>query len=1174
MSSRVRSSRLLAGQDPTSGDLLGRQLPEASVAGFDLTFKAPKSVSILYGIAGERVADELAVGHEAAVEEALGYLEREACRGRRGKNGVVEVDGRGFIGAAFRHRTSRAGDPLLHTHVVVANRVQGPDDRWTAPDARYLYRHAKTAGFLYQAALRAELTDRLGLEWSEVDKGTAEVTGFSREVVEHFSRRRAEIVAELEQRGQRSLQAAQTAALATRQGKDYGVPIGRLREQWRARAAEQGIDRAALDRILTPRERGPQAPWDIDLRELTRHASTFTRRDVLQALAAAHRDGAPADVIEAEADRVLRGPEIVPAITAAGEHAYTTSELVALERELLDRGQESAFPRAGRADEHLVEEAIARRELTGEQADLVRAITASDRLVTVVRAPAGAGKTYALDAAREAWVRSGTDVTGCALSARAAAELRDQAAINTTTIARLRLAVEHGHQLEWGGVLVVDEAGMVGTRDLAALAEHVDARQGRLVLVGDDRQLPEIEAGGAFRGLAERAGAHELTSVQRQRDQEDREALDALRRGDTRSWAERYGERGDLVTAPTAPALRERLVADWWQSREAGDAAVMLAYRRRDVADLNERARTRMRSAGRFAGDDVQHGERSYAVGDEVRLARNDRALQVINGDRGMVREVAAGHLDVRLGDGRDVRLPGDYAAEHLDHAYASTAHRAQGASVDRAFVLGSDEQYREWGYTAMTRHRERTRFYLTAPAPYLNREASTTLSHEELVDAAARVFAGSRRQELALEAIERHPNASRLLEKIQVRERSVAEAHALANELEAEREAVSRLRRGARRELGERAASARERAHGMDREVAKLAGALRHRRRQPAAAGPPARPRPDPAGAHAPTRARDRSRTGPRDVSRCPRNTANGRASGPFARHCGIATSSTCETAARAGYRFGMTQPTRLTAADRRRFAPIIAARVDELEAGVRDTSTVDELEDLACQASVRFQGAHVPGGAVEMLVDELTHRATPEAATMLAAFAQLGAADVALAGRQALERLGLPDAALDPRVSQLGLLRATEVRRTDLLRAQTWTLALQRSWSARGLDRPARRRARRSRPAARAGTAVRSAQLARRARRRARRRPRRRARRDDDRRSRLGAGDGGGAKPRDRLRRSARAGHRAPADRAGAGSRRRCARRAARRARGRDALGRSGGRGRVRPRRRAHPR
>ncbi len=178
-----------------------------------------------------------------------------------------------------------------------------------------------------------------------------------------------------------------------------------------------------------------------------------------------------------------------------------------------------------------------------------------------------------------------------------------------------------------------------------------------------------------------------------------------------------------------------------------------------------------------------------------------------------------------------------------------------------------------------------------------------------------------------------------------------------------------------------------------------------------------------------------------------CPRNTGDGGTFGPFARHCGIATSSTCKTVAHAGYRFGMTQPTRLTAADRRRFAPIIAARVDELEAGVRDTLTVDELEDLACQASVRFQGAHVPGGVVEMLVGELTHRATPEAATMLAAFARLCAADVALAGRQALERLGLPDGALDPRVSQLGLLRATEVRRTDLLRAQTWTLALQRS-------------------------------------------------------------------------------------------------------------------------------
>src|SRR4051794_5667736 len=328
--------QLLAGEDPATGVLLGRRITEGRVAGFDVTFKAPKSVGILFGIGDPEIAGVLRECHEAAVADAIGYLEREACQARRGKDGLVQVRGRGFVAAAFGHRTSRAGDPLLHTHVVVANRVQGPDGRWTALDARPLFRHGKTAGFVYQARLRQEVSERLGLEWGEVRKGAADLAGFSRELVEHFSQRRAEIVEELAQRGESSLLAAQTAALATRKGKDYGVPMERLREEWRARAAEHGLDRDRYDELVA-RPRRERAPRDeIDLHELTRSASTFTRRDVLQAVAALHRDGAAAAVLEAEVEAILAGRDVVRIEAGADETRYTTVEQVRLERELVD----------------------------------------------------------------------------------------------------------------------------------------------------------------------------------------------------------------------------------------------------------------------------------------------------------------------------------------------------------------------------------------------------------------------------------------------------------------------------------------------------------------------------------------------------------------------------------------------------------------------------------------------------------------------------------------------------------------------------------------------------------------------------------------------------------------------------------------------------------------------
>lgn len=223
-------SRLLDGRDPRSGAQLRWPLASGAVAGFDLTFRAPKSVSVLFGIAEPEVAREIADAHEAAVRDALGYLERDACLARRGRAGALQVDGRGFVAASFRHRSSRAGDPLLHTHVVVANGTQGPDERWTALDGRALYRHAKTAGYLYQSALREQLTDRLGLDWRPVENGAADVRGVPRRVVEHFSRRRAEILEHMRARGEHSARAAQVATLETLRRKDYDVPMDRLRE--------------------------------------------------------------------------------------------------------------------------------------------------------------------------------------------------------------------------------------------------------------------------------------------------------------------------------------------------------------------------------------------------------------------------------------------------------------------------------------------------------------------------------------------------------------------------------------------------------------------------------------------------------------------------------------------------------------------------------------------------------------------------------------------------------------------------------------------------------------------------------------------------------------------------------------------------------------------------------
>jgi Ti-type conjugative transfer relaxase TraA len=730
-------SALLAGNSPTTGEPLGRT-SHRSVHGFDLTFRAPKSVSLLYGIGDPSVSAAAREAHDDAVREALGYLEREACWTRRGTGGTEHLRGDGFVAAAFRHRTSRAGDPTLHTHVVLAN-VTHADGRWSALDSRQLYRHAKTAGYLYQAALRAHLSVSLGVSWEVVHHGTADITGVPRRVIEHFSTRRAEILEYMAERGEHSARAAQIATLQTRAPKLASEPFDRLRADWRARAAEQGFGQHELAELITrcelvPADRLEEARLIVDqaLPELTEQSSTFDRRDVVRAWAERHRTGASVARVEAAADAWLQSSE---AVTVEGEvqahklRRYSTPEMLRIESELLDGARARKRCGAGRAPKPLVDEVLARRpELGEEQASMVRRLTVSGDGVQVVRAAAGTGKTYALDAAREVWQSSGHPVIGCALSARAAVELHDQTGIPSSTLARLQHDLRRGHPLPDGAVVVVDEAGMVGTRALAELAEHARRAQAKLVICGDDRQLPEIDAGGGLRGLAKQLGAIELREVRRQHHEWDRAALRALRQGRLEEWADAYREHGRIVAGNSAADVRARLVDDWHRARTAhpDEDHVMLAHRRADVAELNERARERLRSVGQLGELEIRAGERAFAEGDRVVTTRNDRASETVNGERGVVTEIdqPTDQVTVRFDSGRECTLPSGYVADgHLDHAYAMTAHRAQGATVDRAFVLGSDDLYREWGYTALSRHRQEARFYVN-----LGREAQLAL--------------------------------------------------------------------------------------------------------------------------------------------------------------------------------------------------------------------------------------------------------------------------------------------------------------------------------------------------------------------------------------------------------------------------------------------------------------
>jgi conjugative relaxase-like TrwC/TraI family protein len=726
---------ILAGISPDGEILTAGRVSDANrISGFDLTWSAPKSVSLLYGLSDPVISGTVRAVHEDAVAQALGYLERRAFVVRRGSGGERHIGAHGMVAAAFVHRTSRAGDPQLHTHVLVANVAQGEDGVWSAPDARLLYHHARTAGFLYQAALRAGLGQNLGVRFGPVRRGMAELEGVDNALLRAFSTRRREIELVLDASRSRSARSAEVAALITRTPKeslsDDPVHCRSLRECWLEQARNLGLsgtlmDVGLLDTVIGRERWTPPTPHELEELQhfavgpdgLTAHSSAFERRDVVRALAEGLPRGALTAEVEELADLVLGRPEVValPSIGPGAELRHTTVELLDTERVLLETAQAIGRAERGLASEQALEVTLARFPLLSEeQIAMVKRLTRSGAGVDVVVGQAGTGKTVALAAARVCWETSGLEVLGTTLSARAARILEDGAGIESRTLARLLRGIESGTiELGPAHVLVVDEAGMVGTRDLARLVEASDAADAKVVLVGDPRQLPEIEAGGTLSALLSRVGAIELTVNRRQVERLERLALSALREGRSELALAIYERAGRVRTAPNVKESCERLVESWASDFCQGRDAVMLAVTRQEVATLNELARDELRRSGQLGCDVFVADGSRFAIGDRVICLRNDRHLDVLNGTIGSIERRLGSGLVVSTADGERF-LPASYVEEgHLSHGYAVTVHKSQGLTVDRAFLLAGESLTREAAYVAMSRAREGSELFV-----------------------------------------------------------------------------------------------------------------------------------------------------------------------------------------------------------------------------------------------------------------------------------------------------------------------------------------------------------------------------------------------------------------------------------------------------------------------------
>ena len=735
----------------------------ASVAAWDCTFSPPKSVSLLWAAGDDHVQRQVWAAHTAAVDAGLGYLQEHAAYVRAGRNGVRVLDTTGLVVARMNEWTSRDGDMHLHTHCLLLNRAQTAEDgKWRALDGRAVLSARTGAGALYNRTVEAELTRRLGVGWRDRPDGLRELDGVDDDLIDAFSSRRRAITARVEE-----LAAAyrdkygidppgavlnamgQTAWSTTRQRKHVPDPADAL-EQWEATARSHGRRLAELPARVVGKAQPvgsahePSADIDRLLAALAAGGkATLTRHDLLRAALDVLPPGDDtAEILEARADdlvsTVVRRPELIgvsapdlietPAELRRGDgtsvyeqpdrHRWALRATLDQEAWLLDVAVEDA---GHSLDPATIETAVAEHGLGDDQADAVRQLLGSPRRVGLLVGPAGAGKTRTLRAVVDAWQQAGRPVLGLTVSQAAAQVLSAEAQVRAENTAKWLHETARGRwAMPDGALVLIDEASMVSTRTLVDLVEQARRANGKVLMVGDPAQLAAIHIGGAFDLLAARLGASHLHEIRRFTEPWERDASQLLRRRDPAALAE-YAMRARIHGGRQADV--ETGLFDAWQADaltlDQGDvrrSVLMIVSTNEQAAVLAERARHTLIAQGVVSeGPTTPLRDNVASIGDHIVTRRNDRRLRtsnrgwVVNGDLWTIIEVYDdGAVDAqRHGDGATITLPVDYLTEHCHLGYATTAHRAQGMTVDVCHAAITHSTSHEALYVAATRGRD-----------------------------------------------------------------------------------------------------------------------------------------------------------------------------------------------------------------------------------------------------------------------------------------------------------------------------------------------------------------------------------------------------------------------------------------------------------------------------------
>ena len=730
----------------------GRAFGQHGVHGFDLTFCAPKSVSLVRALrTDDVVVKAIADAHTAALSEAMEYLATHAGYTRihnphTGDKDLVRLPG--LVAIAYQHETSRCGDPHLHTHVIVPNRQARGDGQLVSIDGMSLYHEARAAGVIYQATLRRELHQSMGFEWAAVDPSTgmAELAGVDRDTITAWSRRSSQLrewAAHNLTVIDSPLSAAQlaTAQKATRPTKPEELAWRTLLEQWRADPRGLHLDRAAFDRARAARRAAARTPFGrARIAAANIEKAAFTRADLVEIMGAqlpVDSDCMPRELVESAVDEVsvrLTAPRA--AHQREGHERFTLDAILEEEAAVLDLVD-------ARDDRTMLwVKAEDTAALSPDQKRAVENIGRSPWLVQPLSAPAGAGKTTSMRALRAAaHRRHGGTVLVLAPTGKAVdVAVREDAGDQGYTIAKA-LQLLHGNRLDLGPhtLVVVDEAAMVGTGDLRKLLSATTEAGAKTVLVGDAHQLAPVKArGGMFAQLCtDLPWTQRLLEVWRMRDADERTASLALRNGGPASVRRAIGwyRTQDRLRCGDRISLAADALAAYRADSAAGKDALLVC----DTTEMADALNQRIHNDNTTADAATVTGARGHriAVGDLILTRHNDASIPlrnvddpaaenapVRNGQRWCITQVNPDSNQLaarRLHDNTVGAFVNDYVRGHVTHGYAVTVHTAQGVTADTTHAVLSENANRAMLYVAMTRGRESNSAYLYEHA----REAS-----------------------------------------------------------------------------------------------------------------------------------------------------------------------------------------------------------------------------------------------------------------------------------------------------------------------------------------------------------------------------------------------------------------------------------------------------------------